>query len=326
MTCCKKLTTMVTRRYVLLLLALVTCICVMVISYHGDISTAGRMVQEQELRKTKLRDACREDIEAFAKDKTSSDKLIKQMLSQLLVDDEHGVIYCFVPKVACTNWKRFMHSLKNGKPYPDLMSISPGKAHNPKGLPSLANFPKVEMEAKLKHYTKFMFVREPFVRLVSAFRDKLHSFNQYYYKGLGRLLLTRYGNQSDPPMDVKEAFAAGIKPTFYNFIQYLVDLKSINDYHWKQMHRLCQPCLIEYDFIGHQETLQEDALQLLTSLNLQEFMKFPPAYQNMTYHASLSRWFEAVPLEDRRKLYKIYEKDYTLFGYETPHFLLNNTQ
>ncbi|XP_061920394.1 carbohydrate sulfotransferase 12-like [Entelurus aequoreus] len=229
--------------------------------------------------------------------------------------------------VACTNWKRFMHALKEGEPYPDLMSISSSKANNPKGLRSLASFSKVEMEAKLKHYTKFMFVREPFVRLISAFRDKLLSLNQYYYQGLGRLLLRRYGNQSDTPLTVKEAVASGIQPKFYHFVQHLLDTNGhMNDYHWKQLHRLCQPCYIEYDFIGHQETLDEDALQVLTSLNMEKLIKFPPAYQNATSPATLSKWFKEVPLEDRRKLYELYKKDYEMFGYEPPYTLLNITQ
>ncbi|XP_061814837.1 carbohydrate sulfotransferase 12-like [Nerophis lumbriciformis] len=287
----------------------------------------GRVVREQELRKTVLRDACRENMEAFPQDKQSSDKHIKTVLHQLLVDDEHGFIYCFIPKVACTNWKRFMHALKEGEPYPDLMSIPCSKANNPKGLPSLASFSKVEMEAKLKHYTKFMFVREPLVRLISAFRNKLLSLNQFYYQGLGRLLLRRYGNLSDPPLTVKEAVASGIQPTFYHFVQHLLNSTShMSDYHWKQFYRLCQPCYIEYDFIGHQETLDEDALEVLTSLNVEKLIKFPPAYQNATSPATLSKWLKEVPLEDRRKLYELYKKDYQLFGYEPPYTLLNITQ
>nr|XP_057924580.1 carbohydrate sulfotransferase 12-like [Doryrhamphus excisus] len=308
-------------------LGLVAFISVMALYYHWDMPTAKTMAQEreQELRKTILRDMCKEEKETFSKDKN---KRINGILHNLLVDDKQGIIYCFIPKVACGNWKRFMHVLKHGEPYPDPKDIPAGVAHDPKGLATLASFPEVEREAKLKQYTKFMFVRDPFVRLISAFRDKFLKINQYFYQYYGRAILQRYGNQSNPPLKVTEAFALGIRPSFYSFVQYLLDTKKNKhafDPHWNEFHRLCQPCFIEYDFIGHQETLTEDALQLITTLNLEEHIKFPSAYENMTNPLSVSDWFKDVPLEDRRKLYEIYKRDYELFGYETPHSLLNNT-
>lgn len=34
-------------------------------------------------------------------------------------------------------------------------------------------------------------------------------------------------------------------------------------------------------------------------------------------------WFRTVPLEDRRKLYKLYEPDFRLFGYPKPREILD---
>lgn len=82
--------------------------------------------------------------------------------------------------------------------------------------------------------------------------------------------------------------------------------------------------IFRYDFIGHQETLEEDALQVLSMLNLENDIKFPPHYANVTTNASLVNWFKDVSLEDRRKLFKIYEKDYRLFGYSEPKELLDD--
>lgn len=82
--------------------------------------------------------------------------------------------------------------------------------------------------------------------------------------------------------------------------------------------------LLRYDFIGHQETLQEDAEHLLKTLELQNDIKFPTSYKNMTSTSSVLDWFRTVPLEDRRKLFKLYEADFRLFGYRKPQELLDD--
>lgn len=93
-----------------------------------------------------------------------------------------------------------------------------------------------------------MFVRDPFVRLISAYRDKFQGYNKYYYENFSREILRVYGNLPDPPQTADEAFASGVRPSFYNFIQYLLHPQTAKqpfDQHWKQMHRVCRPCLIQ---------------------------------------------------------------------------------
>uniref|UniRef100_A0A8D3E6K1 Carbohydrate sulfotransferase n=2 Tax=Scophthalmus maximus TaxID=52904 RepID=A0A8D3E6K1_SCOMX len=290
--------------------------------------TEERMHQVQEQRKQHVKETCCDYKVELSDGKRSIDDINDRDLENLLVDDTHGIIYCFIPKVACSNWKKVMFVLKQGEPYRDPMSIADDLIDpTDKHLTFLKSFPRTEMMAKLKHYTKFLFVRDPFVRIISAYRDKLQRTNKYFYDNFGRNILRRYGNQSDPPRSLDEAFASGLSPSFHNFIQYLVDPKTENsgpfEPHWRQMHRLCHPCHIHYDFIGHQETLQDEAEQLLKLLMLQDDIKFPLAYVNMTSSVSMWDWFRTVPVEDRRKLYKLYESDFRLFGYRKPDEFLD---
>lgn len=107
----------------------------------------------------------------------------------------------------------------------------------------------VVRQARMKHYTKFLFVRNPFVRLISAFRDKFQKRNNVVYKRTSQHILKKYGNITNPPASVDEAFDSGLHVSFSNFIQFLVDPETEKDEpfesHWKQMYRLCHPCLIE---------------------------------------------------------------------------------
>ncbi|KAM6908924.1 carbohydrate sulfotransferase 12-like [Xenentodon cancila] len=251
----------------------------------------------------------------------------RQDFHNVIVDDKHRILYCYIPKVACSNWKRVMFTLKNDKPYGDLSSIDREFVHTPNLFPLLSRFSMEGIEMRLTNYTKFLFVRDPFVRLISAYRDKFekNNENEYFYN-YTKHIMRLYGKKFNLPKTVGEAFASGVHPTFHDFIQYLLD--PITQWHqpfephWRQMYRLCHPCSIQYDFIGHQETLTEDAEELLKILKLQDDIKLPPSYVNMTSTEFVMNWFKTIPLEERRKLYNIYEKDFQLFGYSRPDKLL----
>lgn len=294
--------------------------------------------QSQDRRKQLLHDFCTNYTLDFPGRNRSFDDIPNKELDHLIVDDRHGIIYCYVPKVACTNWKRIMivlsESLLNqGIPFLDPLEIPREHVHNSsvhftfnKFWKRYGKFARHLMKIKLKKYTKFLFVRDPFVRLISAYRSKFEIENEEFYRSFAVTMLKRYSNHTDPPKSVVEAFAAGIKPSFSNFIQYLLDPRTeehmpFNE-HWRQVHRLCHPCQINYDFVGKLETLDEDAEYLLSLLNVDNVVQFPPSYHNRTVSSWEEDWFANIPVEWRRELYKLYEADFSLFGYSKPKTLL----
>ncbi|XP_010784174.1 carbohydrate sulfotransferase 12-like isoform X1 [Notothenia coriiceps] len=184
------------------------------------------------------------------------------------------------------------------------------------------------MALKLQHYTKFLFVRDPFVRLISAFRNKFGKPNEDFYKQFGSVMLRRYANLSGSlPETAAEAFAAGIKPTFQQFITYLLDpeteRESIFNEHWRQVYRLCHPCQVKYDFIGRLESLETDAEHLLKLLEVDHLLHFPSGARNRTAASWERDWFAQIPIAMRRELYKLYEPDFELFGYPKPDSTLH---
>ncbi|XP_015251942.1 PREDICTED: carbohydrate sulfotransferase 12-like [Cyprinodon variegatus] len=215
---------------------------------QGISQVAGKKTtQLQKLRKDYIRRMC--DIEKKAL--SAQKPRIKNIYDHFIVEERQKIIYCFIPKVACSNWKRVMFVLKKGEPYDDPASIDPINVHRISKLQNLTQFNSTERKNRLMNYTKFMFVRDPFVRLISAYRSKFlyNQKNEYFYRKYGRIMMKLYGNQQKPPQTMKEAEALGLLPTFKNFVQYLVDpqteKKEPFEPHWRQMHRLCHPCLIE---------------------------------------------------------------------------------
>uniref|UniRef100_A0A9L0JGC8 Carbohydrate sulfotransferase n=1 Tax=Equus asinus TaxID=9793 RepID=A0A9L0JGC8_EQUAS len=296
--------------------------------------------RRQAERRSVLRELCANASFVFPTKERSFDDIPNYELNHLIVDDRHGVIYCYVPKVACTNWKRVMivlseSLLDQGAPYRDPLDIPREYVHNSsthltfnKFWRRYGRFSRHLMKIKLKKYTKFLFVRDPFVRLISAFRSKFELENEEFYRKFAVPMLKMYSNHTSLPASVSEAFSAGLKVSFANFIQYLLDphtekLAPFNE-HWRQVHRLCHPCQIDYDFVGKLETLDQDAAQLLRLLKVDKLLHFPPSYRNRTASSWEDDWFAKIPLAWRQQLYKLYEADFVLFGYPKPENLLRD--
>ncbi|KAM3864147.1 carbohydrate sulfotransferase 12-like [Diretmus argenteus] len=300
---------------------------------------AAELRERQEQRRRRLQEMCADDSMVFPGKNRSFDDIPNKELDHLIVDDRHGVIYCYVPKVACSNWKRLMivlseSLLQDGVPYSDPLAIPRDQVHNSsmhftfnKFWKRYGKFSRHLMKVKLKKYTKFLFVRDPFVRLISAYRNKFEMRNEDFYRRFAQVMLRRYANQPTPPASVDEAFAVGLHPSFSQFVQYLLDPQTEKEMpfneHWRQVYRLCHPCQIQYDFVGHLETVEEDAEQLLRQLRVDNVVEFPTSHRNLTADTWEADWFSTVPLEARRDLYKLYEPDFRLFGYDSPDTLLN---
>ncbi|XP_068444597.1 carbohydrate sulfotransferase 12-like [Clinocottus analis] len=299
--------------------------------------------REQEARKQRIRDMCSgKDAVEFPGRTRAFEQIPNRELDHLIVDDTHQIIYCYVPKVACTNWKRVMVVLSqslispsSGKPYTDPEAVPPDVVHNSSLHLTFAKFwrhygslSRHLMALKLQHYTKFLFVRDPFVRLISAFRNKFGRPNEDFYKQFGSVMLQRYGNVSGSlPETAAEAFAAGVKPSFQQFVTYLLDpeteRESIFNEHWRQVYRLCHPCQVKYDFIGRLETLETDAEHLLKLLEVDHLLRFPSGARNRTAASWERDWFAQIPVTMRRELYKLYEPDFEMFGYPKPDSTLH---
>lgn len=298
---------------------------------------------EQEARKKRLLDMCSgKDGVEFTGRTRPFEQIPNRELDHLIVDDTHQIIYCYVPKVACTNWKRVMVVLSqslispsSGKPYTDPEAVPPDLVHNSSLHLTFAKFwrhygslSRHLMALKLQHYTKFLFVRDPFVRLISAYRNKFGRPNEDFYRQFGSVMVRRYGNVSGSlPETAAEAYAAGIKPTFQQFITYLLDpeteRENIFNEHWRQVYRLCHPCQVKYDFIGKLETLETDAEDLLKLMEVDHLLRFPSGARNRTAASWERDWFTQIPISMRRELYKLYEPDFKLFGYPKPDSVLH---
>ncbi|XP_076870254.1 carbohydrate sulfotransferase 11-like [Brachyhypopomus gauderio] len=248
--------------------------------------------------------------------------LIPEDLKHLVVDDRHGLLYCYVPKVACTNWKRVLMVLTGTSEQRDPLLIPASEAHVPGNLRSLSEYSTSEINQRLRTYLKFLFVREPFERLVSAYRNKFtRSYNTAFHKRYGTLIVRRHRPRARP-----EALRHGDDVSFAEFVRYLADPRTLREEpfneHWERVHSLCHPCLIHYDVVGKYETLEEDSRYVLQLAGVDGEVAFPePAARIPTTGDMTASFFKDISPAYQQKLYNLYKMDFLLFNYSVPAYL-----
>ena len=105
--------------------------------------------------------------------------------------------------------------------------------------------------------------------------------------------------------------------TFKEFVLVLIHDMNLRrlDGHWQPYHETCFPCYIRYDFIGHYETMEEDAKYVLEKIGLRNY-KFPHYHSSSVPSKSiLARELANLSHRDIEKLISIYRLDFRLYGY-----------
>lgn len=186
----------------------------------------------------------------------------------------------------------------------------------------LHEYPSDEIVYRLNTYYKFLFVRHPFERLVSAYRNKfIDSYNLTLFKKLyGRRIIRHFRKNPDA-----KSLRTGEGVSFSEFVNYL--FKSDPEYmdqHWKQYDLLCHPCLISYDYVGRFENLIPEANELLETLQVRDVTEFP-SNMSSKYKQSSSNlakeYFKTLSREEVEELHNLYRHDFNMFGYSIDEYL-----
>ncbi|XP_045763514.1 carbohydrate sulfotransferase 11 [Maniola jurtina] len=246
------------------------------------------------------------------------DDLPPSLLEHILVDDEHKLLYCYVPKVACTNWKRILMILEGKWNDTDVLSVPASLAHSPGMFRNLSMVSMEERNIMLENYHKMIIVRNPFERLLSAYRNKLEGdlpSAKYFQDRVGRRIIKAF--RENPS---NESLEYGHDVTFKEFALFLTnkskDLADIvNNEHWQPVTTLCHPCLIKYTLVGKYETLLDDSLLALHTINASH-IQFPRLAHTSGTSEKLRKYFSQLDLPLIRKLYKLYKYDFKIFNYD----------
>ena len=257
-----------------------------------------------------IEDQC---IERNQTDEVNADTF-SRLFKHLLSDDKHHVIYCAIPKVACTSFKTMIANQTQKLKRHKTFNVHNSKSLGSIGLTHLSEFPMQEILRRLESYTKFIVVRHPFDRLMSAYKDKF--IQKHYTK--------RYRQTIEELLGHERAPKAGQRISFEDFLQLIIDGYETGKFfnkHWASYMDLCHPCLVKYDHILKLETLGTDsrtALSLFlnegeTAVSMPHLNDKRPVEEKLS---SVTQTFKQLNEPLVQAVMAIYAADFKLFGYQ----------
>ena len=114
----------------------------------------------------------------------------------------------------------------------------------------------------MKSYFKFLLVREPFERILSAYIDKFFNYDPAFYSLWGPdIAHPRYMSIAESIITFKESV---------NFVVRLHETDEFRNEHRQTFDKLCHPCGIDYDFIGGFENLEKEVRHVLEISGLKQ--------------------------------------------------------
>ncbi|XP_053406278.1 carbohydrate sulfotransferase 10-like [Mercenaria mercenaria] len=174
--------------------------------------------------------------------------------------------YCETPKVGCTFWKSILRFIARdypkGRQPRKPTDIDRWYVHfgNWDHIKKYSDLNEALESGHLLNGYNFMFAREPYSRLWSAYLDK------FYLPDFWATM-----SKKIRPVD-KSKCAHDV--TFKEFLSFIVKDSIHLDRHWTPLHRLCSPCHVNYDAIGKMETFNDDSKFILERLGYGKLMNF----------------------------------------------------
>ncbi|KAF7254519.1 Carbohydrate sulfotransferase 11 [Varanus komodoensis] len=233
----------------------------------------------QQSRKKMLRSFCSKNHKIVTL--PPSQEETSQLLSFIAVNNKLHFLYCKIPGTGVKGWEQLLEMLEEKGVTPPM----PIPYHQLFGTQkSLRDYNLSSMENMLKSYTKVMFIREPFQRLISA-----------YLHGL----------------------AKGV--TFQEFIQNILSRGSMNaSAEWAPLVNLCHPCLVQYDYIIMFGSLGSEVQHLLLRAGVAGNLQIP-VFKNSkspwAYRWSEEQMLSKLSLMERTQLCHFFQSDFAAFHF-----------
>ncbi len=221
---------------------------------------------------------------------------------------KHKILYVEVPKAACTSMKMFLSRLEGAPPMKFRIAALPEtrrdmfvhfRSNVP--LPSLMDLDEATQQHVLTspHFLRFCVVRNPYTRLLSAWRSKVMPCEpgyEYVYRDV----------MGDVPALNRKRLLS-----FEQFLRFVEDREDLTrcNAHWRRQVDLLVPSALRYTHVGKVEELDKTAEILRRHLHLTDPLEFARTNRSATAEIAPS---DALA----ERIYRLYAADFQVFGYD----------
>jgi hypothetical protein len=228
----------------------------------------------------------------------------KLALDHIIVDHTSRLLFCYVPKNACTQFKQILYKSAYGlSELPPHLAEHADRIHYVDDMPLLRKLPLAEQRRVLATYHRAMFVRNPYTRLLSCYKDKVVS----YTKKTGTMMqfVREFGLANTTFDEFVEAVTVGTDPA-----------RTMWEEHLTPQAMLCDIDTFQPTFVGRFENLADDANALFALVNITHRMTGGAAWH--ATHATSQDVLDAYADPATRSLVQQhYARDFKEFRYQT---------
>lgn len=201
----------------------------------------------------------------------------------MLLDNKHHILFCFVPKIGCTNLKLLVFVSQGIIPRSELTKAR--DAVNQRELEGamfrnsfISMKDRKKKQIALNSYYKFTMFRNPLERLASSYRSKVERFplvgRDIAKPHFNWLRMDIYSSQRPEQYALwkKQGGKPPVNISFSDFVDHWVSHKIVNavdgyiDEHFLLISEMCQPCRTRFDFYGNFRHFERDAEVLIQKI------------------------------------------------------------
>ena len=125
----------------------------------------------------------------------------------------------------------------------------------------------------------FLIARNPYERLISAYRDKIvGAYRNSFHDKMRKDIVVKYRHISPSSYRHGESI-----PTFKEFVSYILDEFHSGrelDMHWAPVYSFCNPCQVNLTHIIMFETFDRDTMEIVEKAKLNHFLPANGKLQN----------------------------------------------